>query len=77
MALSKRQMACFEGNRVFLDEVAAALRGPGEQLPPMYSAVKIAGRKLYEHARAGETVERKARPVVQRPSNRRRNRLQP
>lgn len=25
MALSKRQMACFEGNRVFLDEVAAAL----------------------------------------------------
>ncbi len=47
-----------------LDEVAADLRGPGEQLPPMYSAVKIGGRKLYEHARAGETVERKPRPVV-------------
>jgi tRNA pseudouridine55 synthase len=47
-----------------LDEVAASLRGPGEQLPPMYSAVKMAGRKLYEHARAGETVERKPRPVT-------------
>lgn len=47
-----------------LDDLAASLRGPGEQLPPMYSAVKIAGRKLYEHARAGETVERKPRPVT-------------
>lgn len=47
-----------------LDAVAASLRGPGEQLPPMFSAVKIAGRKLYEHARAGETVERQPRPVV-------------
>lgn len=47
-----------------LAEVAGALRGPGTQLPPMYSAVKIAGRKLYEHARAGETVERVPRPVV-------------
>lgn len=47
-----------------LAEVAADLHGPGMQLPPMYSAVKIAGRKLYEHARAGETVERVPRPVV-------------
>jgi tRNA pseudouridine55 synthase len=30
----------------------------------MYSAVKIGGRKLYEHARAGETVERQPRPIV-------------
>lgn len=47
-----------------LAEVASGLIGPGVQLPPMYSAVKIAGRKLYEHARAGETVERVPRPVV-------------
>ena len=53
-----------EGFAARLEDVAAGLRGPGEQLPPMYSAVKIAGRKLYEHARAGETVERKPRPVV-------------
>jgi tRNA pseudouridine55 synthase len=38
---------------------------PGEhlQMPPMYSAVKIDGHKLYEYARKGQTVERKARPI--------------
>jgi tRNA pseudouridine55 synthase len=41
-------------------EVAlASLRGEIEQTPPMYSAKKIAGRKLYELARRGEEVERK------------------
>lgn len=39
-------------------------RGPGEQVPPMHSAVKIGGRRLYEAARRGEVVERPARPVV-------------
>jgi tRNA pseudouridine55 synthase len=37
----------------------ASLRGEIEQTPPMYSAKKIAGRKLYEFARRGEEVERK------------------
>lgn len=37
----------------------ASLRGEIEQTPPMYSAKKIAGRKLYELARRGEVVERK------------------
>jgi tRNA pseudouridine55 synthase len=37
----------------------AGLRGEIEQTPPMYSAKKIAGRKLYELARRGEEVERK------------------
>ncbi len=32
------------------------LVGDIEQIPPMYSAVKVNGRKLYEYARAGETV---------------------
>lgn len=36
----------------------SSLRGEIEQLPPMYSAKKIAGRKLYEHARRGEEVAR-------------------
>src|SRR2546423_7007025 len=35
-----------------------SLRGEIEQTPPMYSAKKIAGRKLYEHARRGEQIER-------------------
>ena len=35
-----------------------------EQVPPMYSALKKDGKRLYELARKGETVERDARPVV-------------
>lgn len=34
------------------------------QIPPMYSALKVNGRKLCDLAREGKTVERKARPVV-------------
>ncbi len=37
--------------------------GSYEQTPPMYSAVKVGGKKLYEHARAGVTIERSARTV--------------
>lgn len=33
------------------------------QIPPMYSALKVNGKKLYELAREGKTIERKARPV--------------
>lgn len=37
--------------------------GAYEQVPPMYSALKVNGKKLYELAREGKTVERKRRPV--------------
>ena len=37
--------------------------GPQQQVPPMYSAVKINGQPLYKLAREGVTVERKARPI--------------
>lgn len=37
--------------------------GTIQQVPPMYSAVKVGGKKLYELARAGKEVERKARAV--------------
>ncbi len=37
--------------------------GEYEQIPPMYSALKVGGRKLYELAREGKTVERKSRKV--------------
>ena len=49
------------------DEVEAVLpsfRGEILQVPPMYSALKVNGRKLCDIARAGETVEREARPVT-------------
>lgn len=41
-----------------LDQAMGSLRGDIEQMPPMYSAKKIKGKKLYEYARKGETVER-------------------
>lgn len=42
----------------------ASLRGEMEQVPPMYSAKKLGGKKLYELARRGEEVERKAVRVM-------------
>ncbi|MDO4293954.1 MAG: tRNA pseudouridine(55) synthase TruB [Eubacteriales bacterium] len=38
--------------------------GPCDQIPPMYSALKINGQKLCDLARAGKVVERKSRPVT-------------
>ena len=38
--------------------------GDIEQIPPMYSAVKVNGKKLYELARQGKEIERKSRPVT-------------
>ena len=40
------------------------LRGEREQLPPMYSAVKVGGKALYAYARAGKDVERKPRHIT-------------
>jgi tRNA pseudouridine55 synthase len=41
-----------------IESVITSFRGEIEQIPPMYSAKKIGGRKLYEHARRGEEVDR-------------------
>lgn len=41
----------------------ASFEGESMQMPPMYSALKINGRKLYELARQGKEVERPARPI--------------
>jgi tRNA pseudouridine55 synthase len=46
-----------------VEQVLVAFTGEIDQIPPMYSAIKQGGRKLYELARAGETVEREARHV--------------
>jgi tRNA pseudouridine55 synthase len=48
---------------VDLEAVREQFLGDIEQLPPMYSAVKIAGERLYKKARRGEEVERALRPV--------------
>jgi tRNA pseudouridine55 synthase len=45
------------------DACLADFRGIIMQVPPMYSAIKVKGKKLYEYARQGVEVERTARPV--------------
>ncbi|MGE0001514.1 MAG: tRNA pseudouridine(55) synthase TruB [Fimbriimonadaceae bacterium] len=46
-----------------LEDAIPDFEGAIEQLPPLYSAVKRAGRPLYEYARKGEVVERPSRRV--------------
>ncbi len=46
-----------------LNAVAARFKGPITQLPPMYSSVKVDGRRLYELARQGKEIERPPRQV--------------
>lgn len=56
-----------EPREISREELAAALerfRGEILQVPPMYSAIKVKGQKLYEIARRGGEVERPARPVT-------------
>lgn len=51
-------------SREQLLEVLASLTGVIEQTPPMFSAVKVNGKRLYEYARKGESVERPTRQVT-------------
>ncbi len=56
-----------DASGIGLDDLVSAAAGfTGElmQVPPMFSAVKVNGKRLYELARQGKTVERKARPVM-------------
>ena len=45
------------------DEIMQGFMGESMQIPPMYSALKKDGKRLYELARKGETVEREPRPI--------------
>lgn len=47
-----------------LEAVIVRFRGVQQQLPPMYSAVKVGGQRLYKAARAGRSVEREERSIV-------------
>lgn len=47
-----------------LRQAMSGFLGAIEQVPPAYSAVKVGGRKLYEAARRGETLEAAPRPVT-------------
>ena len=47
-----------------VETVLPSFRGEILQIPPMYSALKVGGRKLCDMARAGEVIEREPRPVT-------------
>lgn len=52
---------------IAFEEIRAALerfRGEIQQVPPIYSALKVGGKPMYKFARKGKDVEREARPVV-------------
>ncbi len=48
---------------VAIDAVLQSLMGVQSQIPPMHSAVRVAGRRLYDYERSGEEVDRPARTV--------------
>jgi tRNA pseudouridine55 synthase len=50
--------------RAQIESVLAQFRGPIDQVPPMYSALKRDGKPLYAYAREGKTLEREARAVT-------------
>lgn len=58
---SKEKLASLTESRV--RDAVMGFAGSYEQIPPMYSALKVNGRKLYELAREGREVERKSRTV--------------
>ena len=58
--LREQQASC---SRSEIEAALAGFRGRIEQLPPMFSAVRVNGQRLYELARQGKTIERKPRCV--------------
>ena len=58
-----RQEPVPELSRDDWDEILQSFRGETMQVPPMYSALKKDGRRLYELARKGQIVEREPRPI--------------
>ena len=51
-------------DRKALEALLPRFTGPIQQIPPMYSAIKIGGQKLYDLARKGKEVERKPRSIT-------------
>ncbi|MHA0856012.1 tRNA pseudouridine(55) synthase TruB [Paenibacillus sp. CMAA1364] len=58
------QVDCVHVTEEEIQSVLNTFQGVISQIPPMYSAVKVDGKRLYELARAGKIVERKSREVT-------------
>lgn len=62
--LSQDEMGAAALSEEAVREAIASFVGEYQQIPPMYSALKVDGKKLCDLARAGKEVERQARPVT-------------
>ncbi len=60
----EQNLTCKQFTREQIITTLQSLTGEIEQTPPMFSAVKVNGKKLYEYARAGQSVERPTRKVT-------------
>lgn len=59
--IEEKKVNCSEDN---IKKVVNCFKGEIMQMPPMYSAIKIGGKKLYELAREGKEIERKQRKIT-------------
>lgn len=50
-------------SKEYIKETLESFLGESEQLPPMYSAIKVDGKELYKYAREGKEIERKKRKI--------------
>lgn len=60
--IEKRDVPKIDNKKV--TEILSTFKGKQKQIPPMYSAIKIKGKKLYEYARNGEIIERTPRDIT-------------
>lgn len=60
--ISRREIPVF--NKQIIEEVFKSFLGEQDQLPPMYSALKINGKELYKYARQGQEIERNSRKIT-------------
>ena len=55
--LNSQKVTCESLNKEIVDKCLSSFLGKSKQLPPIYSAIKVDGKKLYEYARRGKEVE--------------------
>ena len=61
--IEKQEFNISNFSKTEIEEILASFIGKQKQLPPMYSAIKVDGKKLYEYAREGKKIEREERDI--------------
>lgn len=61
--IEEKQVKQENMNIEMVEKILKSFIGKQEQIPPMYSAIKVKGKKLYEYARKGQTIDIQARKI--------------